>query len=479
MRKPAVYYLFGLCAAFACLVASELIWLPAPLKLASGMQWIEMIDWLFYLVAIIPLCWAVGALLGIWQQRKRKGLFIALQSLRLVIAALGVIGACLIWIDPANLLTLLLVIGAAVPLVYADLLVGEGVENVRAAKLLRADGGQTARSKQSFLPIWLPKRGTTVLILSIVILLVLLCPTGYNVTYPGMTLNMNRYAHVEGGQQGGTVNGVLVFDRPAVPVDWLYASLLPSYSFEKKPENEPPLTETYTQVVMMKTDANSVAAAVAMKMAGIGKGVTADGVRVVAIVKDSPADGLLRAGDIIDHLDGQAVRSISDMTSYMQKSVEPGATVSVAFRRAGEAKVEQVSTEAAPDQAERAVFGISVQTELLLDIPRTMDYKRYMAHIGGPSHGAMLTLAIIDQLTPGGVTFGNQVAGTGTIEADGTIGLIGGIKQKAFAISRTDADVFFVPAALADEARSGAPELNIVPVEKIDDVLDWLSQRKK
>lgn len=479
MRKPAVYYIFGIAIAFACLVASELIWLPAPLKTGSGMQWIEMIDWLFYFLAIVPLSWAAGASLGIWQQRKRFGFAIVMQLLRLVVAGLSIVGAGYVLLEPEKLFQLLLIIGAAVPLVYADLLLSEGIERKRLARLKGAEEGYSYAGKSSLIPHWLPRRGAIVLLVTIMLLVALLFPTGYQVTYPGMTLNMNRYAHVEGGQHGGTINGVLVFDRPAVPADWLYASLLPMYSFEKLPEDEPPLTETYAQVVLMKTDANSLAAAVAMKKAGIGSGITADGVRVVAVVEDSPADGLLQAGDIIDKLDGQAVHTISEMTAYMEKSVKPGASVAVTLRRAGKVTQTTVATEASDDTPERPVFGISVQTELILDIPRDLDYKRFMAHIGGPSHGAMLTLAIIDQLTPGGITHGNQVAGTGTIEADGSIGLIGGIKQKAYAISRTDADVFFVPAALEAEARSGAPQLNIVPVETIDEVLAWLEQHKK
>jgi len=479
MLKPARYYLFGLAVALACLVAAELIWLPAPLRTGSGMQWIEMIDRLFNALALVPLSWAFAALLGVWQQRNWKSFAILLQLLRLITAGLGIVGAGYVLLAPEKLFQLLVVIGAAAPLVFMDMLLSEGLERTRAAKVLREVELRASAKKGRLTLLWLPRRGIVVLIITIVLLLALLCPTGYQVTYPGMTLNMNRYAHVERGNQGGTINGVLVFERPAVPADWLYASLLPMYSFEKIPADEPPLTESYAEVVLMKTDANSVAAAVAMQKAGVGGGITADGVRVIAVVKDSPADQRLQAGDIIVQLDGQAVRSIADLTAYMTKSVKPGDSVVVKLRRDGAEKEVEVKTRASEDAPERPAFGISVQTELHLDIPRSVDYKRFMAHIGGPSHGAMLTLAIIDQLTPGGVTHGNRVAGTGTIEADGSIGLIGGIKQKAYAISRTDADVFFVPAALEEAARSGAPALNIVPVKTIDDVLSWLSQHKK
>jgi len=480
MLKPARYYIVGLVLALVCLAAAELIWLPAPLKLSSGMQWIEMIDWLFNILAFVPISWAVGALLGLWQQRKRRGWPLVLQLIRLLIAVLGIIGAGYVLFAPEKLYEMMLIIVAAVPLVFVDMLLSEGLERSRTAKASSIGGKRSNALKRLLSALWLPKRGVFVLGVTIVLLFVLLCPTGYRVTYPGMTLNMNRYAHVEKSENsGGTINGILVFERPAVPADWLYAKLLPMYTFEKIPPNEPPLTESYTQVVQMKTDANSVAAAVAMHRAGLGSGITPDGIRVIAIVKDSPAEHKLQAGDIIDEMNGQAVKSIGEMTAYMEKSIKPGESVKITLRRAGIKSQVEVATKASADSPERAVFGISVQTELLLDIPLHIDYKRFMAHIGGPSHGAMLTLAIIDQLTPGGVTYGNQVAGTGTIEADGSIGLIGGIKQKAYAISRTDADVFFVPAELEADARSGAPDLNIVPVKTIDDVLSWLAEHKK
>lgn len=493
-------------AALACLIAAELIWLPAPIQTSGGMEWIEMIDSLFNLLAIVPLSWALGALLGLLQYRRDrrvsnavqfnrerlsvimpekadrvrgakaitrlrvvKTLRVFLQLLRLVIVMLGLAGAVFIGLAPERLILIFVCIGTAAPLIVLDMLFSEALSEHAAA-----GSGKGERQRRLF---HFPKRSSAVLLITAALLLALLCPTGYRVTYPGMTLNMNRYAHVEGGESGGTINGVLVFERPAVPADWLYAQLLPLYTFEKIPDDEPPLTESYAQVVTMKTDANSVAAAVAMQKAGIGSGITADGVRVIAIVADSPAMRLLQAGDIVDKLDEQHVKSITDMTGYMAESVKPGEAITVTLRRADKSLTVEVPTRASEDAPQRAVFGISVQTELHLDVPRSVDFKRYMAHIGGPSHGAMLTLALIDQLTSGGVTRGLQVAGTGTIEADGSIGLVGGIPQKAYAISRTDADVFFVPAVSEQAARSAAPDLNVVPVRTIDDVLTWLAQQ--
>ncbi|WP_424766795.1 PDZ domain-containing protein [Paenibacillus sp. sgz302251] len=478
--KPIRYYLLGLAVALFYLGAAELIWLPGPLKTGGGMQWIEIIDVLFYGLALTPLSWTAGAIWSILAKQREpwNGFGMLLQLLRLVIAGLGLTGAVLVLFAPERLMPLLTVIGITMPLIFMEMLLSESLACTKASP--SPDSARYSIIERAPRRLRMPWRSLLTLLTTTVLLLIMLYPTGYRVTYPGMTIDMNRYAHVESGASVGTVNGVLVFERPAVPADWLYAWLFPYYEFVKIPEDEPPLTELYSQVVMMKTGADSIAAAIAMEKAGVGKGITPAGVRVIAIVKDSPADHRLEAGDIIDRLDERPVRTISDMTDYMIHSVKPGQAVKVTLRRSGGQLLEiDVTAEASADSPQRPVFGISVQTELSIDIPRAIDYKRFMAHIGGPSHGAMLTLALIDQLTPGGVTHGLEVAGTGTIEPDGSIGSIGGIKQKAYAVSRTGADVFFVPAAQEDEARSGASDLHIVPVKTIDEVLDWLAQHGK
>jgi PDZ domain-containing protein len=77
--------------------------------------------------------------------------------------------------------------------------------------------------------------------------------------------------------------------------------------------------------------------------------------------------------------------------------------------------------------------------------------------IGGPSAGAALALGIIDKLTPGGITGGKTIAGTGTITPGGKVGPIGGIQQKVAAAVRAGATVFFAPASECADAKAAAP----------------------
>ncbi|MFF2481543.1 PDZ domain-containing protein [Paenibacillus sp. NPDC058071] len=449
---------------FVCIVFVQLIWLPAPFRTPSGRLWIELIDDMLYGVAVLPLLVLIGAAAVLIRPVHKTGrVLIGIRALTALVAATAIL---LVLSDPERLLVNLAAVAAALLLALIDGLFSEAVLAGRS------------RGKR----LGWPKRGLIWLGSSAVLFAALLYPVPYRVTYPAMTIAMNHYAHAEGGGQGGSVSGVLVFERPAFLSDFLYGKLFPEYVFERKSKNEPPLTEAYTQVVAMKTGADDIASAIAMQKAGIGKGVSSEGVLVAAVVKEGPSSKSLQAGDVIVSLNGSVIRSVMEMVSYMTEKVKPGDTVNVGLRRNGSETAVRVPTgEAQTDDGKpgRAVFGVSVQDELHADKPRGVHFKHYIAHIGGPSHGAMLTLALIDQLTPGGVTNGVNVAGTGTIEPDGSVGMVGGIPQKAYAVSRTDADVFFVPAEASDEARAAAPKLNIVPVQSIDDVLDWLKRHSK
>ncbi len=82
------------------------------------------------------------------------------------------------------------------------------------------------------------------------------------------------------------------------------------------------------------------------------------------------------------------------------------------------------------------------------------DINIEVGDVGGPSAGLALTLGILDILSGGDLTGGRSVAATGTIELDGTVGDVGGVAQKAVAVRRAGATVFFVPAASSRTPRA-------------------------
>ncbi|MDU0200384.1 PDZ domain-containing protein [Paenibacillus sp. MAH-36] len=442
-------YYSAMVLTLVLVVLGELIWLPDPLRLSATIYWIDMIDELIYVLILIPLLWMAGSLIHLRSYRQQLGMWVRAASI--IVAGL----ACVIilltvpkkleYSAGAFILTWLLVL--------VDLFVNE----LQGRKL--------------------PIKTISLFAATIGLMLVMFWPTKYLVTYPGLTLNMNRYAHTSESNVHGDISGVLVFERPAFPIDWVYAKLFAKYSFEV--ENLGMTLGEYNQEVrLMKADANAAGSAVAFQKVGKGKGISSDGVRITAILKDSPASGQIQLGDVIQQVNGQAVTTVQELTERM-KSVKPNDQVALMVMRGGKQVSVQAKTRTNPDDPSRAAFGIQVENEVQYDLPILVSYHDYLLHEGGPSHGAMLALTLIDQLTPCGVTYGNHVAGTGTMEPDGSIGPVGGLEQKAYTISRTNADVFFVPAANESEAKKGAPSLQIVPVHTLDDILNWLKDHPK
>lgn len=441
-------YYWGMVLAVFLVVLGELIWLPDPLRLGNRIYWIDMIDLLIYVLTLIPLLWMAASLLHMFVHRKA---WIRVRSGSIFIS--GLISVIILLTIPKKVEISASVFVITWILVFVDLFFHE-------------------RERRK-----LPVRSISLFCTYVCLMLVMFWPTNYLVTYPGLTLNMNRYAQASSGNIHGEISGVLVFERPAFPIDWLYAKLFAKYTFEI--ENLGMTLGEYNQEVRtMKADANAAGSAIAYQKVGKGKGITSHGVRITAILKGSPAASALKLGDVMLQVNGHSITMVQELTERMKLS-KPGDQVTVMVLRGGQEVSLSVQTRANPDDVHQAAFGIQVANEIQYDIPETVRYHNYLLHEGGPSHGATLALTLVDQLTPCGVTFGNKVAGTGTIEPDGSIGPVGGLEQKAYTVSRTDADVFFVPAENEAEARKGAAGLQIVPVKTLDDMLNWLRANPK
>jgi PDZ domain-containing protein len=117
------------------------------------------------------------------------------------------------------------------------------------------------------------------------------------------------------------------------------------------------------------------------------------------------------------------------------------------------------------------MIGIEVRQLTKPPFPVAID----AGNVGGPSAGMMHALAIIDTLTPGEMTNGHVIAGTGTIDYDGSVGAIGGIRQKVVGAEAAGAEYILVPEGNYESALTADHEsIEIVPVTDLDDAIDFL-----
>lgn len=190
-------------------------------------------------------------------------------------------------------------------------------------------------------------------------------------------------------------------------------------------------------------------------------------VRVHALTDDSAAQGLLQPDDVIVAADGTPVSDTAELREVI--AAGEGAPVSLDVLRDGESLQVEV-TPTATDVDGETVWLIGVTT--LHDYEFPFDVTIQLDDVGGPSAGMMFALGIIDTLTPDELTGGESIAGTGTIDAAGTVGPIGGIRQKLYGAQRDGATSFLAPQSNCDEVVGHIPDgLEVYAVETLDDSL--------
>lgn len=220
----------------------------------------------------------------------------------------------------------------------------------------------------------------------------------------------------------------------------------------------------------LMVDSQHEATAAALTELGYDVGAT---VRVVETVADSPADGLLRADDLVQAIDGEEIDSATALRDAIQQA--DGAEVTLTIERDGDEKAVAVTPEKSTDAAGEEVWLIGIALTTDYDFP--IDVRLQLDNVGGPSAGMMFALGIIDELTPGELNGGADVAGTGTIDAAGDVGPIGGIRQKLYGARDAGATVFLAPEQNCDEVVGHVPDgLQVYRTGTLKESLDILEK---
>lgn len=163
------------------------------------------------------------------------------------------------------------------------------------------------------------------------------------------------------------------------------------------------------------------------------------GALVESRVPGCAADGKLFSGDVIHRINGESIGSKAEAGKVLDAQ-KVGAPLD--FRVSADGAIEHVTLS-------RAVCGGSKDPLVGIQIvnPFPFGVQISSGDIGGPSAGLMWALGLYDELTPGDLTNGITIAGTGVIRLDGTVCPIGGIKDKVVAAEGVGATVFLVPKA--------------------------------
>lgn len=190
------------------------------------------------------------------------------------------------------------------------------------------------------------------------------------------------------------------------------------------------------------------------------------------IVKGSPSDGKVSAGSRIVAVDGVPMETPKQVVDAV-RSKPVGTALTFALEKDGVQDTKIVTSAANPHDSKVAYVGMSVALQY---VP-PFSIKFQLDQVGGPSAGTMFALSIIERLTPGDMTGGKSIAGTGTINGAGEVGAIGGIAQKMIAAKRAGSELFLAPAANCAEVVGNEPDgLIVAKVSTLAEAVDVVTR---
>lgn len=214
--------------------------------------------------------------------------------------------------------------------------------------------------------------------------------------------------------------------------------------------------------------------AIAAALGYLGIPVTTE-VIVTAVLNETPAEGVLEPRDRIRAIDGKPVSTPQDVVDAV-RAAPIGANLTLDIERGGDPTQVRITTVDNPDKPGSGLVGITVGNFYTPDF--SIDFT--LQDIGGPSAGLVFAMGIVDKLSADDITGGGHIAVTGTIAPDGSVGPIGGIRQKLAGARNAGAELFIMPRNHCAEAEGYIPEgLTVVPVESLREavaaVASWRS----
>ena len=293
----------------------------------------------------------------------------------------------------------------------------------------------------------------------------------YYIEAPGGTINLTKRIDENYKKENGSLNMLYVTEYKGNIVTVLLSKIIKSWDlFEisnQQVSNEDAHDIYVRNKVMLDNSINN-ATYVAYNYAN--KNLTIKEIQniVIATTKDNG----LKIGDIILSIDDYEVENNKTIKEYLS-SLNPGDKVNLKIKRND--KEETISITIDEDK----VIGIMLITNYIYETPDDLNIN-FRSGEGGSSGGLVLALGIYSEITGTDILKGRNIAGTGTIDIDGTVGEIDGIKYKIAGAVRNKMDVVLVSPYNYEEAKQVVKENNynieIVCVKTFEEAINYLTK---
>ncbi len=287
------------------------------------------------------------------------------------------------------------------------------------------------------------KENYLVLLFGIVFMATILYPLPYYIYTGGGTINVKDKIHIENKETKGDFNLCYVEQINANIPTFLLSKLLSNWDSVSKEEvslnDKEDIKDIYKRDKIYLEEANQNAIFVAYKRAGKSVNILDKHLYIIYLEEDSDTD--LKIGDDILEIDGSKIDSLADISKILD-SYEVGSKLNIKVKRNGK---EMMKYAIVHEKDGRKLIGIALTSIYDYEVDPKITFT-FSNSESGPSGGFMVTLAIYNQLIDSDISNGLKIAGTGTIDIEGNVGSIGGVKYKLKGAVDSKSDIFLVPA---------------------------------
>lgn len=315
------------------------------------------------------------------------------------------------------------------------------------------------------------------LIVLIAIYLLFAIELPYSIYSPGGAVNLNERIKMDDkNESAGSFNMAYVsMVKGSIPF-LLVSKIIPDWDIVKK-ENITIDGETMDN--MMKRERlyleESINAATINAYQKAGKEITITAIKnsVSYIVSDAKTD--LEVGDTITSINGNKINSLEDLKTIVN-DLKVGTKVNMEINRDDKAREAYAAVYKSEDGPK---IGVSLITTYEYDTTPDVEIKSKSSEMGS-SGGLMMSLTIYNALVENDITKGKKIVGTGTIDINGNVGEIGGVKYKLIGAVKNKADIFICPLENYEEAMAVKKERNfdikIISAKTFDEALEKLEE---
>ena len=287
------------------------------------------------------------------------------------------------------------------------------------------------------------KENYLVLLFGIVFMATILYPLPYYIYTGGGTINVKDKIHIESKETKGDFNLCYVEQVNANIPTFLLSKLLSNWDSVSKEEvslnDKEDIKDIYKRDKIYLEEANQNAIFVAYKKAGKSVNILDKHLYIIYLEEDSDTD--LKIGDDILEIEGNRVDSLADISKILD-TYDAGSKLNIKVKKNGK---EMIKYAIVHEKDGRKLIGIALTSIYDYEVDPKITFT-FSSSESGPSGGFMVTLAIYNQLIDNDISNGLKIAGTGTIDIEGNVGSIGGVKYKLKGAVDSKSDVFLVPA---------------------------------